>query len=351
MTVDGTDRLILDEAALGEAPLRIAVLDDVSGGLAVAAAQRFAGAEVRLRCDSLLAERAAQEQIVASRLEGRIAVHTELSAAINGVDLVLLRLPKSLAALEEISEAVATLAAAGVWIFAGGRVGHMTHGMNAVLGQHFRTVTASLSREKSRVLRATEARIGVKITFPRSRRHNDLDLEVWGHGAAFAGQNVDLGTRSLLACFARMPPTATKIIDLGCGTGILSARAARTWPLASVLAIDESQAACDSAARTAKANGLAGQVTVRRADGLTEEPDESADLILCNPPFHVGTRKDSTPAIGMFAEAGRVLTPGGELWTVFNSHLPYRLALRRLVGQTDIVAQNPKFSVARSRRS
>jgi 16S rRNA (guanine1207-N2)-methyltransferase len=50
-------------------------------------------------------------------------------------------------------------------------------------------------------------------------------------------------------------------------------------------------------------------------------------------------------ALSLFDEAARVLKPGGELWTVFNSHLAYRAALMRSVGPTRVVGQNPKFTV------
>jgi 16S rRNA (guanine1207-N2)-methyltransferase len=50
----------------------------------------------------------------------------------------------------------------------------------------------------------------------------------------------------------------------------------------------------------------------------------------------------------MFAAAGRALRPGGELWTVYNGHLPYLAALRRLVGTTRVVRQDPRYLVTRS---
>jgi 16S rRNA (guanine1207-N2)-methyltransferase len=86
-------------------------------------------------------------------------------------------------------------------------------------------------------------------------------------------------------------------------------------------------------------------------DLLSEVADTSIDLVLCNPPFHRGTSRDSDVAFAMFAEAARALRPGGELWTVFNTHLPYLPALRRLVGPTRIIGQNPGYLVTRSVRA
>ncbi len=98
---------------------------------------------------------------------------------------------------------------------------------------------------------------------------------------------------------------------------------------------------------TAEANGLADRIRVDRRDVLHGLPDHALDLVVCNPPFHRGPAKDSAAAYAMFADASRALRPGGELWVVYNSHLPYRTELRR-VGHTEIVAQDPRFTVTRS---
>ena len=79
-------------------------------------------------------------------------------------------------------------------------------------------------------------------------------------------------------------------------------------------------------------------------------PDASADLILLNPPFHLEAAVHAGAGIKLIEAAGRVLAPGGELWTVFNSHLHYRPALERLIGPTREVGRNPKFTVTASTR-
>src|SRR5689334_20740737 len=74
------------------------------------------------------------------------------------------------------------------------------------------------------------------------------------------------------------------------------------------------------------------------------------DLGVCNPPFHVGAAVVTTAADRLFAAAGRVLRPGGELWTVYNSALRYKPTLSRLVGPTVVATQTPKFTVTVSTR-
>jgi 16S rRNA (guanine1207-N2)-methyltransferase len=90
---------------------------------------------------------------------------------------------------------------------------------------------------------------------------------------------------------------------------------------------------------------LSARVQVLRDNAMSTLADASADLIVCNPPFHLGTSVHSGVSLKLFRAAGRVLKPGGQLWTVFNSHLPYVSQLTRAVGPTRVVGRNPKFTV------
>jgi 16S rRNA (guanine1207-N2)-methyltransferase len=143
----------------------------------------------------------------------------------------------------------------------------------------------------------------------------------------------------------RMAPSAGTALDLGCGTGVLAAVLARGRPGLHVLAVDQSAAAVASATATAAVNGLADRIRVLRDDAAASVPDESVDLVVCNPPFHLGAAVVTTAADRLFAAAGRILRPGGELWTVYNSALRHKPTLTRLVGPTHVVDRTPKFTV------
>ncbi|HEX8487456.1 MAG TPA: methyltransferase [Propionibacteriaceae bacterium] len=347
---DPVDRIILQEASEAWAATtrdETVVLDDATGALTVAAAARPGADRVPYHCDSLADELRVEREAAAAGAQ----VHAEQEpgqALLSGATVVLLRLPKSLDALDELAEAVARWADPDVQVLAGGRVKHMTRGMNDVLSRHFTSVTASLGQQKSRVLRASGPRPATASRFPVCEPHVDLGLDVWAHGGAFAGSSVDFGTRLLLSFLPQVPQAARVVVDLGCGTGVLATLAARQLPNAQVLATDDSSAACRSAEATTSRNGVGDRVSVRRAELLDGVDDRSVDLVLCNPPFHRGTTRDSDAAFAMFADAGRALAPQGELWTVYNSHLPYLTALRRLVGPTRVMGQNPRYVVTRS---
>jgi 16S rRNA (guanine1207-N2)-methyltransferase len=349
-SMDPVDRILLEQAAPWLSAVgadQVVVVDDVTGELAVAATGITGPGRLRVHCDSLGDETRVSTAFEAAGAGLRLV--DELGdALLAGAQVVLARLPKSLAALDELAESVARYAHPDVRLVTAGRTKHMTHGMNRVLGRHFDRVSASLGQQKSRALIASEPHPSGPSAFPACERHDDLDLTVCAHGAAFAGSGVDLGTRLLLTQLPAMPSAARRVADLGCGTGVLATAIARQLPQAQVLAVDDSSAACRSTAATAEANGVRDRVSVQRLDLLAGGLPGELDLALCNPPFHRGTARDSEAAFAMFAAAGRALRPGGELWTVYNTHLPYLAALRRLVGPTRIVRQDPHYIVARS---
>jgi 16S rRNA (guanine1207-N2)-methyltransferase len=412
VAVDATDRLLLDEAAplIAQDPEGVVVIGDRFGALSLGALA-LGARDVRVHQDAITAEAALSAN--APRVSGVLWEGHARAAAdaavphepaplgltqhdkfepqlLAGARLVLLQLPTSLAELTEIAEQVARYADPAVTLLAGGRVKHMTHAMNDVLGASFAQVSASLARQKSRLLIAREPRSDVgPLTYPVTARLTDREisaaigspagttapdagLTVVAHGAAFAGATLDLGTRFLLAQADRWPELADApgtqgipatspfgpdhldghpiAVDLGCGTGILAAVLALRYPRAHVIATDRSAAACASTTATLAANGVWAAVVRGDAGDLLPIPDGSADLVLLNPPFHDRAALSTDAAHRMFAAAGKVLREGGELWTVFNTGLHYRGALQRAVGPTEHVAQNPKFTVTRSLR-
>ncbi len=190
-----------------------------------------------------------------------------------------------------------------------------------------------------------------------------------------SGESIPLGTTGTAA-------------DLGCGTGLLTAVLLRSHPEYHVIATDRSAVAVRSAKVTLRRNGfeplLDGPVededqagAILRSDGfdpvgdgfdpaskisrtaryevrqdhaLFQQPDASLDLIVCNPPFHSEASVSMALSEFLFREAARTLRPGGIMLTVFNSHLQHRRALQRLVGPTEQLGRNPKFTVTRSVR-
>lgn len=355
VAVDASDRLILDEAAeliAASEPGTVVVINDHHGALTLGAVALHGARDVRVHQDMLTGERALDNNAADAGLTGTYRHLSLVPELVDGARVVLVQLPRGLDALEEIAQLIAAHAHPDVQVIAGGRVKHMSRGMNDVLGRSFATVAATLGRQKSRALVAsgpTPTPSG-ESTFPKRSVDDERGLWIVAHGAAFAGPQVDIGSRYLLTFLDRMSPSAADAIDLGCGTGVLAVELASARPELTVTAIDASDAAVRSAVATAEANHLAERVDVVRQDGLSERPPASADLIVCNPPFHVGATLAPDAALRMIRGAAKVLRDGGELWTVFNSRLAHAGALRRMVGPTEIMGDNDTFTVTRTVR-
>jgi 16S rRNA (guanine1207-N2)-methyltransferase len=350
---DAADRLLLDESAAARATAPaggVVVIGDGYGALTLAAA--FDGARgIRVHQDPLSGERALARNAAALGLGDTYASLPLAAELVRGARLVLLRLPRALDALDDVAGLIAEHAAPDVVVYAGGRLKHMTVAMNDVLRRRFARLDVTHARQKSRVLVARAPQNGADPV-PASRRV-DTDagaLVVCAYGGAFAGAAVDIGTRMLLSHLPERIPGDDPLIDFACGTGVVAASLALRYPGRAVYASDQSAAAVASARATADANGVADRIVIAWDDLLTARPDASASFIALNPPFHSGPAVTDALAPRMFADAARVLRPGGELWTVWNSHLRYRGALERLVGPTRQVARDAKFTVTASSR-
>ncbi|MGY1552823.1 class I SAM-dependent methyltransferase [Microbacterium sp. A588] len=384
---DATDLLLVERAfalveETGLSGSEIAVIGDEYGAITLALTDAgFTG--IRVHQDLATGRRALANNAQALELTG-FASHELDASLLDGAKLVLLQLPKSLAELEEITDAVARWAAADVTLVAGGRVKHMTLAQNEVLGRSFAEVQPQRAERKSRLIVARGPRpVPDQPPYPQRAEHPDpstgsgAGLTLVAHGGAFAANRIDIGTRVLLEVLsdsagsqllrtapipagnADAPASEAQssgvmrgehVVDLGCGTGALAAYYALRHPEARITATDRSAAAVASARATMVANGIQDRVTVTHDDAGSELPDASADLILLNPPFHLGASIHAGAATRLFEASARLLRPGGELLTVYNSALGYRAELGRIIGPTEQLRRTPKFTVTRSIR-
>jgi 16S rRNA (guanine1207-N2)-methyltransferase len=368
---DATDRLLIETALLlaeratplaergdGVAESKpadtLAVIGDRHGALTLGAAIALDAHGIRVFQDPLLGERALHANAARLGLADRY-VHRPLDASLlAGAKLVLLQLPRSLAELDEIAQAIARWADPGVTVLAGGRVKHMTRTMNEILSHSFGEVSAGLAQRKSRVLTARVPRPAEDPgdpRFPSWGRDPELLFAVAAFGATFGGPALDHGSRLLLRGLSDEGwPEADRIVDLGCGNGTLAVSAALARPEARIIATDQSAAAVAATSLTVEAAGVAERVEVHRADATEAVPEGWAHLILLNPPFHSGSTVHAGVAHRLIRSCARALAPGGELRIVFNSHLGYRPLVERAVGQVRQVARDRTFTVLSATR-
>lgn len=358
VAVDAADRLLLDVAAeaLRRTDGAIATIGDSYGAVTLGAVDLTGRSDLRSFQDGLVHERALARNAAEQGLHRAYRSYPLSPELLDGVSTVLLRLPRALDELDELAWTIAAHARPDVQVFAAGRLKHMSVSMNAVLARHFGAVTASLARQKSRVLVSRQPLAVPATAFPRRSGHDvglDRPLELRAFGATFGGAALDPGTRLLLPHLQGISvggPVEAEVIDLGCGNGAISAFLALSRPDLRLHASDQSASAVASTLATAAANGVADRVAVSRDDALSARPDASARVIVLNPPFHSGSTVHEGIAHRLFDACARVLTEGGELWTVWNSHLRYRPVLERTIGPTRQLDRTSRFTVTVSTR-
>ncbi|WP_066525989.1 class I SAM-dependent methyltransferase [Corynebacterium bouchesdurhonense] len=255
----------------------------------------------------------------------------EYLAAASGSAIAVGEMPKSLARLDYLARSIAGAGYADVRVVLGGNNKHLSRGMNAVLGESFEDVAASLGRGKFRCLVASGPR---EVSYEPAQGDGLV-----GVGGVFSGAKPDRGGELLRSCLPPAPELG-RFLDLGCGNGSVS-RGLVAGGAALVAATDSDA----DAVLSARAIGL----DATWDDAGSHLPDASFDTIALNPPFHDGTAVDATLVQHLLDASARLLAPGGELYLVHNSHLRYRGEVERRFSSVQQVERDKTFTVLRAR--
>ena len=157
----------------------------------------------------------------------------------------------------------------------------------------------------------------------------------------FSAGRLDEGTALLLATLAGTP-MAGRVLDMGCGAGVIGATLKQRHPALSVEMVDSHALAVVASEWTLKENGL--DAKVHASDGFSAVSG-TFDWIVSNPPFHDGLATDYRFVEQFIAEAKRFLRPGGRLRIVANAHLKYLPALEQAFGSVRTVGEDSRFRV------
>ncbi|MFT5769512.1 MAG: 16S rRNA (guanine1207-N2)-methyltransferase [Lysobacterales bacterium] len=169
-------------------------------------------------------------------------------------------------------------------------------------------------------------------------------LTIYSWPGVFAHGRLDAGTRLLLSVLQSLGPFG-KVLDFGCGCGVISARIADLDPSAQINMVDVDILALRSSRETANENDFEARITAN--DGFTGL-DRDFDLIVSNPPFHQGQRTDMTMSIKLMDKIRNFLKPHGSVVLVVNRHLPYRRWLDDRFGQHTVLTQDSNYQVLRA---
>ncbi|GGY43503.1 methyltransferase [Streptomyces djakartensis] len=350
---DASDEYLLRHLAGERVPLSgtVVVVGDRWGALVTALA---AHRPVQIT-DSYLAQEATRANLARAGAEpGAVRLLTTQDPPPGRIDVLLVRVPKSLALLEDQLLRLAPAVHAGTVVVGTGMVKEIHTSTLRLFERILGPTRTSLAEKKARLVFCTPDPALERPDSPWPYVYTLPDgigpaagRTVVNHAGVFCADRLDIGTRFFLR---HLPsgPGGRRVVDLGCGNGVVGTSVALADPAAEVLFVDESFQAVASAEATYRANGVPGHAEFRVGDGLAGVPSGSVDLVLNNPPFHSHQATTDATAWRMFTGARRTLRPGGELWVIGNRHLGYHVTLRRLFGNSHLVASDRKFVVLKA---
>jgi 16S rRNA G1207 methylase RsmC len=341
------DSLLLDETHRQGLPgSDILVVNDAHGALCVALQPQA------LWTDSALSSLALRHnERVNKRAQTPLIWSTEIPTFIP--KLVVLRIPKQLPYFEYQLAQLGRLLPQGTPVLAAGMDKHLSPRTAEILERHIGPTHRHRGQRKARLFtavsdeRLTQDRAQSWDKPETSAYHCDvLQAELHAFPNVFSREKLDIGTRFLLEQFHRIAP-AESLIDLACGNGVVGLAAFRQGLASKVSFCDESAMAIRSARLNVSRIFPLEQdkFSFHHGDGLLEYNDTAAELILCNPPFHLQHTVDEFAGRHLLKQCSRHLQPQGRLYLVANKHLNYLPTLKRTFERVEKLVTNAKFNI------
>lgn len=175
----------------------------------------------------------------------------------------------------------------------------------------------------------------------------DGPMQITWLPGVFAEGHLDPGTALLLE---NLPPFARRVLDIGSGSGVISAFMAKRAD-ASVVAVDNDVFAAEATRRTLALNGVKAEVLwANSLPDRPRDPDDRFDLVVSNPPFHEGLEKSTVATERLIKEAAAAMHIRGEIRIVANRFLRYDRILIEVFGSCDLLAEDAKYRIWRAAR-
>lgn len=343
---DAADEYLLRH--LDDAPVNgpTLIFNDTFGALGCA----LAGEGVYSISDSWLNQQATRQNLALNGLdEGDVQLLDSLAALPAAPARVLMKVPKTLALLEQQLRALRAVVTPQTQIIAAGKAKDIHTSTLQLFEKVLGPTTTSLAWKKARLIYGTFTKPALAESDVIARWQLDgTDYQIGNHANVFARGGLDVGARFFLQ---HLPSDLEgEIVDLGCGNGVIGLMALQQNPLAQVHFVDESYMAVASSRMNIEANrpqDLA-RSEFRVNNSLAGFPSDRLHAVLCNPPFHQQSAVTDHIAWQMLRDARRCLQDGGELRIVGNRHLDNYHKMKKLFGNCTTVASNQKFVVLRS---
>jgi 23S rRNA (guanine1835-N2)-methyltransferase len=318
---------------------RVLLVNDGFGALHCAAELAAATAIYHIN-DSWCSQTAISNN--SQRIEFQRFPPTSAEISAPAIDLVLVKIPKSLSLMQAQLLQLASQISTPITLFFSGMQKHVSSGHLDLIKALCVDVQYLPTQRKARMYKAVLLPAQTNLT-PAIVEVQELNLQLHNVAGVFAEQKIDIGSRFFIEHFSRLP-AALHVADVGCGNGLLSLAYHRQHPGAALHLFDESLAAVESAKLGFAHNAPNANVSILHHDGLADIA-QKFDLLLINPPFHQQNTVTTDIALSMFAQAKQCMAAHSELWIVANRHLNYHNDLKKWFKHVDCVAQNAKFVI------
>ena len=337
----------LDEINTASRGLTILVVNDGFGALTTALSTH----SLTSWGDSWLAQQCIKQNLRENNLsDAEVSFKTSIEVPQGQYDLILFKIPKSHALLEDQLARLKPFVTQDTQVLAAAMVKSIHTSTLKLFEKHLGPTKTSLAKKKARLIfcQVDESLKPVQSPYPKRYTLEGTGYTITNHANVFSRESLDIGTRLFIQHIPQSEHYKT-IIDLGCGNGIVGLLAAEKNPHADIIFTDESFMAVQSARENFE-NAFSQQRQARFLldDCLSGMEKNSADLVLNNPPFHQKNAVGDEVAWRMFTQSKEVLRPGGELWVIGNRHLNYHLKLKKIFGNSELIANNKKFVILKA---
>ncbi|MDQ7100608.1 MULTISPECIES: 23S rRNA (guanine(1835)-N(2))-methyltransferase RlmG [unclassified Serratia (in: enterobacteria)] len=303
--------------------------------------------------DSYMSQLATRHNLKLNRLDPeQVTLLDSLAELPAAPAVVLIRVPKALALLEQQLRALRHVVTEDTLIVAGAKARDVHTSTMQLFEKVLGPTRTSLAWKKARLIFCQAA----DIVPPAVAETTDWPLDgtdwlIHNHANVFSRGSLDIGARLFMEHLPR--GLNGHIVDLGCGNGVIGLTALAQNPEAQVTFVDESYMAVASSELNVEHNlpQELDRCQFEVNNALAGIERESVQAVLCNPPFHQQHAITDHTAWQMFCDAKRCLQVGGELRIVGNRHLDYHQKLKRLFGNCTLVASNKKFVILRAVKS
>jgi 16S rRNA (guanine1207-N2)-methyltransferase len=175
-----------------------------------------------------------------------------------------------------------------------------------------------------------------------SERVRGFDLRLTTQTGVFSHKAVDPGTKLLIEAM-HVSPTA-KVLEIGCGYGVIGIVAAKLAVRGHVTMVDPDIRATRLSQRNLEANGVTNADVVL-GDGVLDLPPKAKyDVVVSNPPTHSGREVLDEIVAGAY----KVLRPRGQLFLVINRLLSLRREVEDVFGGAEAVAHSKGYVVLKA---